>query len=74
MKSLDDINILNKMKFFCLENVFFWKKLLFEKNYDFKKLTKTVFLKKKMVFKTKKFCWKKNCCLPKIFSGKNISF
>ena len=47
MKSFENINISIKVKLFCVKNVFFWKKLLFERKFE-----KLFFL---MLFETKNF-------------------
>ena len=60
MKSFEDINILIKVKVFCLKT-FFWKKLLFEKMFWKIRI-------KKLLFETKKlFCWKSNFVWEKNF-------
>ena len=56
MKSIEDINVLIKVKLFCWKNLLFWKKFLFER-----KFKKSCFFEKKTVlFESKEFFLEKN--------------
>ena len=53
MKSVENVNILVKIKLCCLKNFFFvWKKLLFEKKHVFEKISCHVFEKKMFLKKS----------------------
>ena len=69
MKSFEDINILIRVKLFCLKNLFLekaftWKKV-FEKMFLKKKIC---FLKKKLLFERKKLFLEKILFFEKKFS------
>ena len=75
MKSFENINILIKVKLFCLKNIcvgesFYLKKYDFENK---KKIKKLFFLKQKLLFERKKLL-KKKFCLEKILFLKTKNF
>ena len=53
MKSFENINILIKVKLFCLKNVFFWKAFIWKKYILKNKIKKIVVLNKAVIWNKK---------------------
>ena len=64
MKSLEDINILIRVKLFCLKNSFFEKKKILNIKMNPERF---FFLERKLLYGQKLFFWKKSCLEKKNF-------